>query len=180
MKTFIVLLRGINVSGQKKIKMADLRESLKALNLDVIQTYIQSGNLILKTDAYDERSLAQAVHDVILNDFGFEVPTQVINRVDWQWVVQNNPYLNDDNLEGGRLYVTFLSKQPTPECIQLMNKFDCAPDEFSICGTVIYLLCSTGYGKTKLDNNKFERKLKVSATSRNWKTTLKLLELSSN
>ena len=180
MKTYIVLLRGINVSGQKKIKMAELRKSLEALSAEEVQTYIQSGNIIMKTDDYDEKSLAEAVHQIILKDFGFVVPTLAVDVEAWKEVVNNNPYLTDENLEGGRLYVTFLSDQPSQECINETNAFDCSPDEFTIVGKVIYLNCITGYGKTKLDNNRFERKLKVPATTRNWKTTLKMLELATN
>ena len=74
--TFIAILRGINVSGQKKIKMADLRQLLNTLGLQDLTTYIQSGNLVFMAEQSAE-VLTQSIQKSILDYFGFQVPTLV-------------------------------------------------------------------------------------------------------
>jgi uncharacterized protein (DUF1697 family) len=76
-----------------------------------------------------------------------------------------------------RLYVTFLSEIPAKKNIESIKSFDFSPDQFLIIGKEVYLCVPNGYGETKLSNNFFEKKLKVNATTRNWNTVRKLLEL---
>jgi uncharacterized protein (DUF1697 family) len=76
--------------------------------------------------------------------------------------------------------VTFLEKEPAPDLIDKINPFDFLPDRFIFYNREIYLNCASGYGTTKLSNTFFENKLKVKATTRNWNTVKKLLELAFN
>jgi len=78
MKTYIALLRGINVSGQKKIRMADLKAHLEELAWEGIQTYIQSGNIIFRSTDNNPGQLAQAIKQKLQDKYGFEVPTLVL------------------------------------------------------------------------------------------------------
>ena len=74
------------------------------------------------------------------------------------------------------LYITFLSK-PSFVDTEAFEREKYLPDEYEITKDAVYVHCPNGYGKTKLNNNFFERKLKVECTSRNLKTTLKLIDL---
>ncbi|TCI90753.1 DUF1697 domain-containing protein [Tenacibaculum sp. M341] len=166
---FIVLLRGINVSGKNKLPMQDLRTLLEKLNFEAVQTYIQSGNIILKSEDTKEK-VASIIKEAILKEFGYEVPVLVKTIEEWQSAIENNPF---KNVEEKQQYFTFLSEATSMENIEV----DAKNDEYKIKGDVVYVNAVGGYGKTKLNNNLFEKKLKVSATTRNLKTTLKLLTL---
>ena len=174
---YIALLRGINVSGQKKILMADLRELLSDYN--DVKTYIQSGNIIFESDAKNVNELEQYIKDKIYKKYGFEVPVIVKTFDEWEQAFNNNPFLSDTSIDIKQLYVTFLSEIPSEENIEIMNQIDFSPDEFIIQNNLIYSRYPNGSGRSKMTNNNFEKKLKVSATSRNWNTVTKLLALSS-
>ena len=174
MNTFIVLFRGINVSGQKKIKMAELKNHLQDIGLTSIETYIQSGNVIVQT-TWDVSTLNQKIIEKIEKEYGFSV--ELITRIpaDLKNVIKKNPFGHKD-LQ--RLYVTFLSEIPANDKVLALRQVDYSPEEFVLHNDVIYFYSPLGYGRAKMNNNFFENKLKVSATTRNWKTVNKLLEIS--
>jgi len=176
MPTYIALLRGINVSGQKKIKMADLRGCLTALGWDDVRTYIQSGNVVFQAEGVCSK-LATQLTAGVQQQFGFDVPVQVLRREDLQRIVAENPFAEVPEDEFHRLLVTFLAAQPAASRLALLDGYQDPDGRFKIAGQAVYLHTPAGYGKSKLSNNFFEAKLKVAATTRNWKTLLKLLEL---
>ncbi len=179
METYIAILRGINVSGHKMIKMADLKISLSELGFTHIQTYIQSGNLVFSHKKSDQRILAQQIEDKILKGFGFDVPVIVRKLDEFKKVAENNAFVNERNEEVSYLHVTFLAEKPEKDSVDKLAGINYPPDEFIIAGDVVYLFCPNGYGNTKLSNTFFEKKLKTPATTRNWKTVNKLIEIAS-
>jgi len=174
MTTYISMLRGINVSGQKKIKMEELKELYISLGFKNIQTYIQSGNVIFVSSDKIVSKLINKIERKIKKSFGFEVLVLIRTKNDLKKLIDNNPFAKKDN---SKLLVTLLSDTPLLSPIDEITKIKDDSEEFLISGKEIYLFCPNGYGKSKLSNNFFERKLKLSATTRNWKTVNKLLEL---
>ncbi|NVK53072.1 MAG: DUF1697 domain-containing protein [Flavobacteriaceae bacterium] len=174
MKTYIVLLRGINVSGKNKIQMAELKNLLLKLEFQNIKTYIQSGNIVL--DAKETKSkVCKKIQEIIALRFDYDVPVLAKTVKEWEKVFQKNPYV--DREDYSKVYFTFLQRKPKETLIEV-NK---APeDEYTIIDDVVYLYCGGGYGNTKLSNRLFEKKLKTKATTRNYNTTVKLLELATN
>lgn len=170
METYIALLRGINVSGHKMIKMDALREMFLDLNFINPQTYIQSGNVIFQDKKGKPEVLEKKITKQILNQFGFEVPVLVTGLDKLNAVLKNNPFVNDKKVDLTKLHVTLLSQVPTQIAIEKIKNGNYNSDEFILIGKVVYLFCPDGYGKTKLTNTFFENKLKVKATTRNWKT----------
>ncbi len=178
MHTYIALLRGINVSGQKKIKMVDLKISLEKLNFKDVVTYIQSGNIVFKSDNNSTIDLENKIHKKILKDFGFEVPTLVKTPQEVTNAFENNPFEKDTTKDPKLFYVVFLKNKPHPENIVKLKTYNYSPEEYVINDKIIYYYAANGAGNAKMSNNFFENKLKVQATSRNWRTTRKLVELS--
>ena len=176
MKTYIALLRGINVSGQKLIKMADLRVSLEKAGFKGAKTYIQSGNIILQSAEEDPKVIEEQVKSLILKDFGFDVPTFVTTAEYLEDTVKNNPF---PEAEMKKIYVSLLDEKPEQERVDALNAADFSPEEFVIDDMRVYLFAALGAAKSKLSNNYFESKLKVKATSRNWNTINKLIALAS-
>jgi uncharacterized protein (DUF1697 family) len=177
MTTNISILRGINVSGQKLIKMDDLRHLYEKLGFHNVTTYVQSGNVIFKSDDIEPNDLGQNISQQIQKDYGFEVPVIVLTIGKLKQILDNNPFLNDPNKEHSHLYVTFLASQPASFEKAAIESKKQNEEEISFSENVIYLYCPEGYGRTKLNNNFLESKLKVVATTRNWKTTNELFKI---
>jgi uncharacterized protein (DUF1697 family) len=169
MYIFIALLRGINVSGQKLIKMTDLKELFEAQGFQDVQTYIQSGNVIFKSGEKNIAKLESKILSAIKKKFGFDVVVIVITPRLIEYGLKNNPFIKR-KADIERLYVTFLSDKPSEQSINKLDAVNFSPEEYFIYQKIIYLYIPHGYGKAKLNNNLFEKKLKVYATTRNWKT----------
>ncbi|TMU55484.1 DUF1697 domain-containing protein [Flagellimonas algicola] len=174
MKTFIVLLRGINVGGQKKIKMADLRQCLTQSGFQDVETYIQSGNLSCKKDGLTAKAVEIEVHKVILKHFGFDVPTLVLTKEELKRIIDQNPYAGEEEKS---LYFVLLKSEPEKDLMDSFNLLHFDNEAFQVNHNCVYLCCKAGYGKAKLSNNLIENKLKVQATTRNFRTMMKLLEM---
>ena len=177
MQTYISILRGINVSGSKIIKMDALRKLYEDLNFKNTQTYIQSGNVIFQYKKMKHEDLEKNIAKKILKEFAFEVPIMVKELDELKYVLKNNPFVNKRNEDITKLHITFLSREPEPANMAKIKEVNYDPDEFVFLGKTIYLFCPNGYGRTKLSNNFFESKLKVAATTRNWKTVNELVKL---
>lgn len=176
MNKYIALLRGINVSGQKKIKMTELKLLFEHLGFEKVETYIQSGNVVFATSEIDSTTIVKKISSGIKKEFGFDVQIMVINCGEIKRTIKSNPFIKSKK-DINKLYVTFLSDVPFEENIKKLNSVDYNPEEYFIDGKKIYLYVPNGYGKAKLNNNFFENKLKVSGSTRNWKTLIKLNEM---
>ena len=174
MNTYIALLRGINVSGQKLIKMAALRESLTKAGFIEVQTYIQSGNIVFQSEENDLTSLEDGIKQVILQDFGFDVPTIVKTAEHLKAAVAKAPFTDPDPT---RVHLLQLSAIPDQERIDKIAEQEYPPQKYHVDGDNIYLYTPKGFPKAKLTNNFFESKLKVNSTARNWRTIHKLIEM---
>ena len=171
----IALLRGINVGGHRKIKMADLKALMTKLGYTRVTTYIQSGNILLDTvTPAKSTEIAKQIKNGIETQFGFDVPVVVLDAKKLEEAVAQNPF---KQAEPSQLHITFLSEEPAPAAQNNINPVDFKPDAFVIQGSLVFLKLEGSYHKTKLSNGFFEKKLGVEATTRNWKTVLKLTEL---
>lgn len=178
MQTFIALLRGINVSGQKKLRMEALRKGFEELGCIKTRTYIQSGNVVFDSDEKNTRDLAKRIESMIAENFGFNIVVLLITSNDLKQLLDQNPFLDKRKDELDKLYVTFISKQPSPELLMQLKETRFPPDAFLVKDKLIYLYCPNGAGRTKLTNNFFEKKLQLDATSRNWRTLQNLWTMS--
>jgi uncharacterized protein (DUF1697 family) len=174
---YIALLRGINVSGKNLIKMNDLVFQLQNIGYQNVKTYIQSGNIIFSSLEDNSKTIEIQIHNMILKEFGLNVPVLVINQDKLKKVHENNPFIKTTNMNIDKLHVTFLNAVPSKENIQKLADYKNLDDKFVAENDTIYICCPNGYGSTKLNNTFFENKLKVSATTRNWKTIGKLVEM---
>jgi uncharacterized protein (DUF1697 family) len=193
MKTFISLLRGINVSGKNRISMPDLKRLYESLGLVNVVTYIQSGNVVFDTGEIDQTKIIKLIEEGLTRSFGGGVRVILRDKVSLKRIVDNNPFIIKRKEKPERLYVTCLSDLPGEVAIKPITAIVPAVgsdtkvdktrdvvsdlDEFIIDGKEVFLFCPNGYGKTKFSNTFFEKKLRVSATTRNWKTVNAVYEL---
>jgi uncharacterized protein (DUF1697 family) len=177
MKTFISLLRGINVSGKNRIGMPDLKRLYESLGLVDLVTYIQSGNVVFDYAENEPAKIAKMIETGITKSFGCDVRVILRDKEGFNKILGSNPFLNQRKTDPEKLYVTFLSKAPMVSEIQKLPFPKDYDDEFMLYDKEIYLFCPNRYGKTKFSNTFFEKKLGVSATTRNWKTVNALFEI---
>ncbi|GAB4414353.1 MAG: hypothetical protein OHK0039_22090 [Bacteroidia bacterium] len=140
MHKYIALLRGINVSGQKLIRMADLRQHCEAAGLQEVETYIQSGNIIFAADAGMTDELARRIEQLLVAHHGFEVRTLVFTPGDLAGVLAGNPFLQDPDKDLARTYVTFLESHPTPEALARLDGVDYSPEAYVLSGRYLYFI----------------------------------------
>jgi uncharacterized protein (DUF1697 family) len=177
MTTYISILRGINVSGHKLIKMEALRKLYESLGFRNVKTYVQSGNVIFTAKAGDLVKLGQKISQQIEKDFSFEVPVIVLSIEKLGQIIESSPFLNNTDKDRAFLHVTFLSSKPGKYDLDAIEEKKQKGEELVITDNAVYLYCPHGYGNSKLSNSFFEAKLKVGATTRNWKTTNELLRI---
>ena len=177
LKTFVAFLRGINVSGKNKIPMETLRVLCKDIGLKDVKTYIQSGNIVFKSKEAQSDVLGKLLADGILERFNFKVSVLVKTPSQLKKILEINPFNDEVDLAANRIYFVLLNEIPKDDLIEKFEAESFDNEEFFIAENCVYLKCNTGYGKAKLNNNLIERKLKVSATTRNFRTMGKLIEL---
>lgn len=175
----IAILRGINVSGHKKIKMADLKQMFEGMGYSDVATYIQSGNVIFNSEDNDSLALKQRIEEEIQKTYGFDVPVIIRTHNDLSDIINNTP-CGSINVEadGTRYLLTMLAEVPDSDKVETLMSYVKEPEQLVVNGNNVYLYCPNGYGNSKLSNVFIENKLKVQATTRNWKTIHKLFILS--
>ena len=177
MPSWVALLRGINVGGQKVVSMERFRGSFAAMGFRDVRTYVQSGNVVFETAADTCDALTRKIEEGIRRDFGFSVVVILRTAKELKKIVKTNPFLSEEGIEQAKLHVTFLARPPINAALKNLEALPTSPDRFRLMGREIYLYCPDGYGRTKLSNNAFEKRLSVAATTRNWKTTTALCEM---
>lgn len=179
MRKFISLLRGINVSGQKKILMNELKTLYESIDLKDVTTYIQSGNVVFNSGENNKNKIADLISRSIKQKYGFDVKVLIRTRNELAKIIKQNPFLKNEGVDVKRLYVTFLERKPDAKLINNLAADKETIDSYKVIGTEVYLHVPGGFGKTIFSNSYIENKLRLNATTRNWNTVNKLLQLTS-
>lgn len=177
MTQYISLLRGINVNGKNKIQMSQLAELYALLGFEKIVTYIQSGNVVFESKLKKGKEIAELIEKGIKKQFGLSVPVLVLEKKEFEGVIKRNPFLKDKSIDASKLHVTFLEEEPVKENLNKIAAIEGGKDKIIIASKTAYLYCPIGYGRTKYTNTVIENRLKVKATTRNWKTITAISEL---
>jgi uncharacterized protein (DUF1697 family) len=175
METYISMLRGINVNGKNIIKMDALKKLFEDLNFQKVSTYVQSGNVVFGAIQTDVKKLEDVIHSQIISEFGLDVPVIVLTIQTLKLIIDQNPFVKEK--DKAFLHFTFLSESIINFNKELVESKKTNEEDICIIENVVYLYCPNGYGKSKLSNTFLENKLKVTATTRNWKTTTELLRI---
>ncbi|GLC30113.1 DUF1697 domain-containing protein [Clostridium omnivorum] len=177
MTVYIALLRGINVGGKNIIKMADLRQVFESIGLCEVKTYIQSGNVLFKSNEAEE-VLCNKIEHEIEAVFGTSVKVILRTAAELEQIILNCPFSKDEVIEAEAvsdaesLYVALLAHSPLKEKLQCIDVYRSESDKYNIVGRDVYLLFNNSIRNSKLANNLY--KLDVPTTVRNWKTLSKL------
>ncbi len=177
MPTYVAMLRGINVGGNRMIKMADLREVFAAAGGTDVATYIQSGNVVFSHAARSERTLAAELEKRIAEAAGFPVPVVLRTAAQLARAIEHSPFPDAD---ADLVHVAFLAAQP-PRTAPTIDARVFAPERLAAVGRELYLYLPDGMGRSKLAAAVLAKPKAIGAggTARNWRTVLKLHELAS-
>ncbi|KMS73209.1 hypothetical protein ACM01_19575 [Streptomyces viridochromogenes] len=176
--TYAALLRGINVGGSRKVPMADLRTLLTGLGHDGVRTYLQSGQAVFTTDHGDEESLAAELTSAIEKQFGFPVDV-IVRDHDYLRAIADNCPFPAAELEAKQLHVTYFSAPVDADRFAEIDQAAYLPEEFRLGDRALYLYAPNGLGRSKLAEILSRPRLNkgLIATSRNWNTVVKLVEM---
>ncbi|MFZ1321928.1 MAG: DUF1697 domain-containing protein [Ignavibacteria bacterium] len=180
MTNYVSILRGINVSGHRNIKMEALRKLYENLKFQKVKSYIQSGNVVFQYKKSDAKILTVRISNSIKETFGFDVPVIVLEINDLSRIIESNPFAKDKKIDPALLHITFLSDIPENNFLKKLDDIDLKNDKFYHKDNAVYLYCPDKYSNSKLTNGFIESKLKVTATTRNWKTVNELLKIAQN
>jgi uncharacterized protein (DUF1697 family) len=177
MAQHITLLRGINIGSRNRIAMPTLRAALEDAGFGDVRTYLQSGNVVLSSSARAD-AVARKVHRVIANEFGLDIAVVIRTRAQLAKVVELNPLANVAK-NPKRYQVSFLATKPSRAVVRRVEDAAAPKERVVVHGREIYAWHPGGAARSKLWALLAGQKLGVTATSRNWTTVTKLLELAS-
>jgi uncharacterized protein (DUF1697 family) len=181
MPAYAALLRGINIGGHNKVPMAELREVCGRLGLGEVATYIQSGNVVFTTGLAEAADLAGEMEGAIADAFGLKVPVVLRSAAQLKAVLSDNPFIQAGR-DAALVSVGFLAAVPEPARLSdllahPLATADPGGDEFVVQDGEVFLYHPNGYGRSKLTNSFFDRRLATLMTVRNWKTVMTLVEM---
>jgi uncharacterized protein (DUF1697 family) len=173
----IAMLRGVNVGGHNKIKMEALRRLCTKLKLRDACTYVQSGNVIFRTEERDLALLTKRLQNAIERDFAFRPDVVLRTAAELRDVVARNPFAKGRDIEPSKLLVTFLASDPGPEARDKAAKIKTEPEELRINRREVYIYFPNGMARPKMSWPTIEKALQTSGTGRNWNSVTKMLEI---
>ena len=176
--TYAALLRGINVGGSRKVPMADLRTLMEDLGHGGVRSYLQSGQAVFTAGRGDEDTLAAELTEAIEKRFGFPVDVIVRDHAYLKAIADNCPF-PAAQLEAKQLHVTYFSAPVDAGRFAEIDQPAYLPEEFRLGDRALYLYAPNGLGRSKLAEQLSRPRLNkgVIATSRNWNTVVKLVEM---
>lgn len=175
-KTFVALLRGINVGGKNKLPMVDLVKVFEGAGARAVRTYIQSGNVVFEAAAAAAERMPARIAVAIEARFGLHVPVVMRRAEELAKVARDNPLLAA-GADADTLHVAFLADRPGAAAVRALDPARSPGDTFVVQGRDVFLHLPNGVARSKLTNDWFDRQLATTSTIRNWRTVLALLGL---
>ena len=173
---YVAFLRGINVGGKNKIKMETLREVCVAQGFQNVKTYINSGNLVFETVENDDKKPAEKIESAIEKEFSLKIKVIVRTIDEIENLILNNPFTgqfeNDKDL-----HVFFLDEELPNEKREILLSNNTENEQFAVQNREIFCLLKISVLDSLIGKDSIGKKLKVSATARNWRTVNKILDL---
>ena len=177
MTTCVSLFRGINVGGHNKIRMDELKKVHEDLGLQDVVPYIQSGNVVFKSNSTDTASIRGQIKESVAKTFGFSVEVLVRTAEELREIIAKNPFAGQSEKETKWIVVLFLAARPDDAAQEDLFKSYAGPEELFVVDQEAYIYYPNSIGHSKLTNTLLEKKLKTAGTARNWNTVLQLQKL---
>jgi uncharacterized protein (DUF1697 family) len=177
MAVVIAMLRGVNLGPHNRIKMEALRALCETIQCRDAQTYVQSGNVVFRTDERDLAKLSKRMENAIEKKFGFHSDVILRKTAEMKDAVARNPFARRHGIEPSKLLVTFLASEPSHEAQKQVLALKTDPEQVRIHGKEMYIYFPNGMARPKLPWVTIVRLLNVRGTGRNWNSVIKMLEI---
>ena len=177
MKTWIALLRGINVGGHNRLAMKALAQIFVSAGCEQVRTYIQSGNVVFRGNVKSRDRFGDAIAEAIEREHGFHPAVRLVSAEELSAAIDSNPYPMAAS-EPKSLHLVFLERPPQEEHIDAANALVSKSESITATGNLIYVHAPDGIARSKLANG-IGRALQMNTTARNWRTVTKLNDLAS-
>ena len=175
----VALLRGVNVGGQQKVPMAELRAAFADLGFAGVGTLLNSGNVVFRADGETEPAALEAFLEAEIDRrLGLKTDLHVRTAAEWRALIAANPLPGLAATRPGHLLVFCLKAAPTAATVTALRTAHPGPEVIHFDGRQLYIDYSAhGIGASKLTSALLDAKLGARGTGRNWNTVLKLAEL---
>jgi uncharacterized protein (DUF1697 family) len=178
MARHVVLLRGINLGPRNRVAMPKLREALEESGFDYVQTYLQSGNVVLSSSLRAAK-VAEACKRTIAESLGLDLEVLVRSKAQLAAIVKRDA-LGNVATDPKRYQVIFLAAGPKRQLVERLEALATGKERLVAHGRELYAWHPGGIGRSKLAAALARKDLGVAATARNWATVTALLELANN
>ncbi len=175
MSRLVALIRGINVGSARKLPMADLRAACADVGFGTVETYIQSGNLVLDHD--DPPVAERALEDLISTRFGLDVPVVARTATAWGALIATCPFPIEAEAEPRKLHVLVCKRQPSEDAVDVLTERARDGEKVARWGDEIAIHFTNGVGVSRLLPALIDRLICTPTTARNWNTVLKVGEM---
>ena len=177
MAATIAMLRGVNVGGNKRIKMERLRALCQSIGLANPQTLLQSGNVVFDAGSRSAETVQQSLEAAIEAAFAFHAAVLIRNAMELAEAIGLNPFEREAVDDPGHLLIMFLEAEPQDDAVERLSKRHTGPEKIAVRGRQVFLYYPAGIGRSKLTNAVLEKGLGVTGTARNWTTATRLLAM---
>jgi uncharacterized protein (DUF1697 family) len=177
MPTWIALLRAINLGARNKVAMPRLREVLADDGFADVRSYVQSGNVVLRSPRRSATSVGNRIGELVEREFGLTVPVVVRTPAEMESVIAANPFPEAAAERPKLLHVVFLEGDADADGVDTLHSDDLTQDVCRVDGRQLYVDYTDGVHGSKLTSTYFRRRLGVDGTARNWRTVLAVAEL---
>jgi uncharacterized protein (DUF1697 family) len=176
MPTHLALLRGVNVSGHRKVPMAELRELCAELGFAQVRTHIQSGNVVFEA-AGGSTVIGSRLEEALERRFGFSVDVVIRSRRQWSHYLETNPFRAAARKDPGHVLLGLGKRRPRAGTAEALLERAAAGERVEAAGDALWFHYPKGIGRSKLAPALIDRLAGTPVTARNWRTVLALAEL---
>jgi uncharacterized protein (DUF1697 family) len=173
---YIIFLRGVNVVGHTTVKMEVLKKALSDNKFEDVKTYINSGNILLKSKE-DKIQLKEKIKQIILENFGVSVEMIIKTKDELENIIEKDPFNPEKETDNSRRIVVMLSEKIDKNKATVFKEEKKVVENYYAIDDLLYIYYHNGAGQSKFTNTYIEKKLHVISTTRNWNTLLKIQNL---
>lgn len=169
---YIALLRGVNVGGNRKLPMADLKRELTALGYANVRTLLASGNVVFEGKKQSTEAVERKLERDLAARMGLETDVMVRTPEEWAAAMAANPFVAEAQSQPSRLLLVALKSEPAaPARAALATYLErlAGPERVEVRGREVFVFFPEGQADSKLNLRALG-----SSTGRNWNTVSKL------
>jgi uncharacterized protein (DUF1697 family) len=170
----VALIRGINVGGQRKLAMSDVRLLAESLGFTGVQSLMQSGNLLFRSGQRAPAVIEPLFEAAAVKHLRMAVGFFIRTAEEWDEIVDTNPFSAEAKRDPAHLVMMCLKETPGGGHIKALQTSIAGREIVRAAERRLYITYPDGIGTSRLTNAVIEKALGTCGTARNWNTVLKI------